>query len=88
MSAIIAGLTAQAAPMVMSYIGTKLAGRLAQRWWGPLALKFLKFLKWKLTPKKTNAEDLIGRLNELGVPLTPAQRAKLSQSEQDSIDHA
>lgn len=73
---------------VGAYIVSRFTSKLLREYGGTLWFKIGSVLfKRFLTPKKTNAEDLIGRLNELGVPLTPAQRAKLSQSEQDSIDH-
>jgi hypothetical protein len=44
---------------------------------------FKRFLK----PKKTDAQNLLDRLDAEGVKLTKAQRAKLSQEDQDLIDH-
>jgi hypothetical protein len=87
MTAIFTTLASQIAPAVLSYVATKLGGRLAQRFGGTLWGKFIVWAIKSRLPKKTDAEDLIDRLGKEGVKLTAAQRAKLSQSDEDLIDH-
>ena len=74
---------------VGAYIVSRFTSKLLREYGGTLWFKIGSVLfKRFLTPKKTDAQDLIDKMEARGVPLTPAQRAKLSQSEQDSIDHA
>jgi hypothetical protein len=84
MTAALAFLTSPIGAYIVSRLGSKLMREHGGTLWFKIgSVLFKRFLK----PKKTDAQNLLDRLDAEGVKLTKAQRAKLSQEDQDLIDH-